>query len=242
MAGRESRLQSDYTTIDIRLDSYSIPARHRKRRFFAHSVGQSDVDNGFGHDWPENRQSFPGVIGTRKRARWAKLANRQAGYATSLPPYSHFVLNGASCSARLTAAAVSRSRSRANQNRQARSDMEETKRKQHLRVPVFEHEKRDIEESARAAGLSVAAYLRQLGLGFEVRGILDYEKVDELAKISADLGRLGGLLKMWLSNDERLQQFSEAQIEKTIKVAMERIEEGQEEMSRVMQAVLMQPR
>ncbi|MES3675904.1 conjugal transfer transcriptional regulator TraJ [Halomonas elongata] len=111
-----------------------------------------------------------------------------------------------------------------------------------IKVYCLPDEKEQIEAQARAAGLSSAAYLRQLGLGFEVRGILDYEKVDELAKISADLGRLGGLLKMWLSNDERLQQFSEAQIEKTIKVAMERIEEGQEEIRRVMQAVLMQPR
>ncbi|MCS6730655.1 conjugal transfer transcriptional regulator TraJ, partial [Proteus mirabilis] len=77
------------------------------------------------------------------------------------------------------------------------------KRSHHLRVPVFNDEKEIIESMARSTGMSVARYLREVGQGYQVTGIVDYEQVRELAKINGDLGRLGGLLKLWLTNDER---------------------------------------
>ncbi len=55
-----------------------------------------------------------------------------------------------------------------------------------------------IEERARVAGLSVAAYLRASGLGHPIRSVLDYDAVLDLAKLNGDQGRLGGLLKLWL--------------------------------------------
>ncbi len=44
--------------------------------------------------------------------------------------------------------------------------------------------------------------------GYEAKSIVDYERVGELARISGDLGRLGGLLKWWLTDDERTANFS----------------------------------
>lgn len=55
----------------------------------------------------------------------------------------------------------------------------------------------------KAAGLSLSAYLREVGLGTPPRSVVDYEQVAVLAQIHADLDRLGGLLKMWLTNNER---------------------------------------
>lgn len=86
------------------------------------------------------------------------------------------------------------------------------KRRQHLRVPVFPEEKEEIERQARQAGLSVARYLREVGQGYEIKGITDYERVRELARINGDLGRLGGLLKLWLTDDVRTANFGEATI------------------------------
>ena len=71
-------------------------------------------------------------------------------------------------------------------------------------VWVTPDEKRGIEAMAQATGNSASAYLRRVGLGHEVRSVLDYERVRDLAKVNGDLGRLGGLLKLWLSNDKRL--------------------------------------
>jgi len=108
------------------------------------------------------------------------------------------------------------------------------KRRHHLRVPVLPEEKEQIERQARQAGLSVACYLREVGQGYEIKGITDYERVRELARINGDLGRLGGLLKLWLTDDARTARFGEA----TILALLGRIEATQDEMGRVMKAVV----
>ncbi len=51
--------------------------------------------------------------------------------------------------------------------------------------------------------MSDSGYLRALGLDMPVKSTLDQEAILELAKINGDLGRLGGLLKMWLTNQDR---------------------------------------
>ena len=45
----------------------------------------------------------------------------------------------------------------------------------------------------------MSVYLKTLGLGYEPKSLLDAERVGELLKACGDLGRLGGLLKLWLS-------------------------------------------
>ena len=106
----------------------------------------------------------------------------------------------------------------------------ETGRHRHLRVPVLPDEEEQIKRNAQAAGKSVAAYLRSVGLGYQVRGILDNRRVEELARINGDLGRLGGLLKLWLTNDERTAAFGDA----TICAVLAKIEATQQTMQDVM--------
>lgn len=72
-------------------------------------------------------------------------------------------------------------------------------RQRPLRVLVSASERARIEERARIAGLSVSAYLRAAGLNQPIRSVLDHDAVRELAKINGDQGRLGGLLKLWLT-------------------------------------------
>lgn len=61
----------------------------------------------------------------------------------------------------------------------------------HLRVPVLPSEESEIKSNAGKAGLSVADYLRRLGMGYRIESVLDQEHILTLAKINADLGRLG---------------------------------------------------
>ncbi len=68
-----------------------------------------------------------------------------------------------------------------------------------LKVFVSERERADIETRAAATGLSVSAYLRNLGLGFQPHSTLDQKAILALLKVNADQGRLGGLFKLWLS-------------------------------------------
>jgi hypothetical protein len=67
-----------------------------------------------------------------------------------------------------------------------------------LKLIVTPEERHTIETKAKAAGLSVASYLRSAALGHQLRSEIDREAVRELVKVAADQGRLGGLLKLWL--------------------------------------------
>lgn len=65
-------------------------------------------------------------------------------------------------------------------------------------------------------------------MGMEVRGVLDQQAVIEMAKVNGDLGRLGGLLKMWLTNDERLAGYDQEQLKQTIVGVLAKIDENQQ--------------
>jgi hypothetical protein len=101
-------------------------------------------------------------------------------------------------------------------------------------VRVTPDEKAAIEEFSRQTGRSMSAYLRMLGLGYLPKSLVDNDRVMELAKINGDLGRLGGLLKLWLTNDVRTAQFGES----TLRAALARIEDTQDKMIEVMRAVV----
>lgn len=83
--------------------------------------------------------------------------------------------------------------------------------------------------------MSAARYLREVGQGYQIKGVVDYEQVRELARINGDLGRLGGLLKLWLTDDVRTAQFGQS----TILAVLSKIEATQEEMGKVMTKVVM---
>ena len=96
-----------------------------------------------------------------------------------------------------------------------------------LQVPVLPAEDVAIKRNAANCGLSIAAYLRTLGLEYKPKSILDNKSVGEMVKINGDLGRLGGLLKMLLTNDERLKAIGKEQIMPTINGILEEIKTTQ---------------
>ena len=103
-----------------------------------------------------------------------------------------------------------------------------------LKVYCRPDERERIEANARDAGMSIGRFLREVGQGYRVRGIVDFEQVRELARINGDLGRLGGLLKLWLTDDVRTLQFGET----TILALLSKIESTQDRMHEVMQEVV----
>lgn len=72
------------------------------------------------------------------------------------------------------------------------------------------------------------------GLGYPVLGKLDHRNVEELIRINGDLGRLGGLLKLWLTNDERTAAFGES----TVRGLLAKIEATQDELRTVVRSVV----
>ena len=86
----------------------------------------------------------------------------------------------------------------------------------HLRVPVTLIEKQEIIDKAQAAGLSMARYMRMVSLGYTVPSVIDNRQIEQLLRINGDMGRIGGLLKVWLTNDVWLKSTSESDIEDTL--------------------------
>ena len=119
-----------------------------------------------------------------------------------------------------------------------RHDKETRKSSTPLKVYCLPDEKKQIKRQADAAGLSVAAYLRNVGLGYEIHGILDYRCVDDLARANGDLGRLGGLLKLWLTNDERIMQFRPLKMRAIILRVLAKIERNQDELCKIIGTII----
>lgn len=67
-----------------------------------------------------------------------------------------------------------------------------------IEVWVTDEEKEAITERAIEAGMSRSGYLRALGMNSPIRSVVDLTAVADLAKVNGDLGRVAGLLKLWL--------------------------------------------
>lgn len=68
-----------------------------------------------------------------------------------------------------------------------------------IEVWVTDEEKLAITDKAEEAGMSRSGYLRALGLNTPIRSVVDLTAVADLAKVNGDLGRVAGLLKLWLA-------------------------------------------
>lgn len=104
-----------------------------------------------------------------------------------------------------------------------------------IKVYCLPEEKKQIEAQAARAGMSMAHYLREVGQGYQIRGVVDAEQVRELARINGDLGRLGGLLKLWLTDDTRAAEFGSA----TIFAVLNKIRTTQDEIGNIMTRIML---
>ncbi|NIA56979.1 conjugal transfer transcriptional regulator TraJ [Massilia sp. TW-1] len=103
-----------------------------------------------------------------------------------------------------------------------------------VKVYCLPEERAQLQASASAARKSLSTYLLNVGLGYPVRSIVDQRCVEDLLRVNADMGRLGGLLKLWLTNDERTAAFGES----TIRALLAKIEATQDELLDVVRTVL----
>jgi hypothetical protein len=97
-------------------------------------------------------------------------------------------------------------------------------RKRPIKVYVSANEREKINAVAKQTRKNPSDLMRGLALGFEPRSIFDRDAIQELIKLHGDQGRLGGLLKLWLSEKKGegaaatqvrnvLQQIESLQIE-----------------------------
>jgi hypothetical protein len=73
-------------------------------------------------------------------------------------------------------------------------------------------ERAQLQANATASRMSMSSYLLNVGLGCGVRGIQDHRYVEDLTRVNGDLDRLGGLFKLWLTNEERTAAYDESRM------------------------------
>ncbi len=88
--------------------------------------------------------------------------------------------------------------------RMADDDMNEQADRPRRKVPpikvwVTDGEKAEIADRAAQAGLSLSAYMLAAGLNHPIRSVYDLKAVADLGRVNGDLGRVAGLLKLWLA-------------------------------------------
>lgn len=105
-------------------------------------------------------------------------------------------------------------------------------------VYCLPNEKVKIEELAKSSGHSSSSYLRLVGQGYVLRSVVDFERVQELARINGDLGRLGGLLKLWLTDDAKLAAYDLMSMSKIILGVLNEIRDNQSAIRAVMKLVV----
>lgn len=71
-----------------------------------------------------------------------------------------------------------------------------------IKVCCTPEERQTLIEKARQCGLPVSNFLRSVGLGLGVISVLDHKRIDDLVRVNGDLGRMGGLLKLWLQSKD----------------------------------------
>ncbi len=103
-----------------------------------------------------------------------------------------------------------------------------------IKVYCLPEERAVIEANARATGLSKSVYLLRVGMGTPIPSIVDHERIEELLKINGDVGRLGGLLKLWLSREQSLQGIDA----RTVRTTLKTIEATQDTMMNLLRTVL----
>jgi len=106
-----------------------------------------------------------------------------------------------------------------------------------IKVHCLPEEKSKIESRAKSCSMSVSHFLRDRGMGYRPKSTLDVDAVMEMSKVNADQGRLGGLLKMWLTNDERITAMGNDQVKQTILTLLDDIKKNQDRMWEVVQKV-----
>jgi len=104
----------------------------------------------------------------------------------------------------------------------------EVKRIKHIdtRLTLKEFEK--IKSKSKYLGISSSEYLRNLALNYPIKSVVDQVALDELIKAKADLGRVGGLFKKWLSNDENVKAKLGSKSYKEVVQIVEQLEQKEE--------------
>ncbi len=99
-----------------------------------------------------------------------------------------------------------------------------------IKSRVTEYEFNFIKEKSLNTGLPVSSYIRNLSMNYPLKSVVDQRALSELIKCRADLGRIGGLFKMWLVAEKETKLKLGQRTYKTIDELVNHIELKQDEI------------
>lgn len=101
----------------------------------------------------------------------------------------------------------------------------DTKKMKTITIKVNKYEFETITDKAKSHGLNTSTYLRNLSMNYPVKSMVDRQAISALLKTNGDLGKLGGLFKLWLSkNAEDKESFSDQRTYENIDALVDEIE------------------
>lgn len=102
----------------------------------------------------------------------------------------------------------------------------DTKKLKTITIKVNENEYKIINEKAQAHNQNTSTYLRNLGMNYPIKSMVDQQAVLALLKVNGDLGKVGGLFKMWLMrNGEYKDDFSGERTYKDIDALVDELQD-----------------
>ena len=102
-----------------------------------------------------------------------------------------------------------------------------------ITVWCTKEEKEKLELKAKMCGLKTGPFLRNLALEYPLKSMVDSYAIDQLIKTRADLGRLGGLFKLWLTKNSDTKLSLGNRTYESIDLLVDDIEAKEEELIRV---------
>jgi hypothetical protein len=98
-------------------------------------------------------------------------------------------------------------------------------RSRRIEIRLSDEELKIITDKAEAHGLNTSTYLRSLAMNYPVKSLVDRQAVSALLKVNGDLGKLGGLFKLWMTrNSDDRDDFSGNRTYKDLDILVDDIE------------------
>jgi len=88
-----------------------------------------------------------------------------------------------------------------SKKREQEQKAKKAQRIKHIDSRLTEQEYEIISMKAKMTGLTNSAYMRNLAMNYPLKSVVDQLALSELIKAKSDLGRLGGLFKLWLESE-----------------------------------------
>jgi len=111
------------------------------------------------------------------------------------------------------------------------TDIDKKDRQHPIKVYVSATDREEIERRAGGVKMPPSTLMRSLALGFEPRSAFDKDAIGALIKLHADQGRLGGLLKLWLT-----EKKGEGTNASEVRSVLRQIESLQMELAKIVMA------